>query len=142
MGTNSHVLLTHHLERRHLLDAIRFEVLQLKPVLEKDATDEPPDGDREAALVEGHERHHESLRGRDTDSSLGTFRSTAAVSRGSWPTSTKRRSCSRETLERVQFDIAAAESRVGWERKKQWHCGCERARSAGCERERKKTMGK
>jgi hypothetical protein len=45
-------------------------------------------------------------------------------------------------LERVQFDITAAESRVGWKRKKRWHCGCERAQRVGCERERKKTMGK
>jgi hypothetical protein len=31
---------------------------------------------------------------------------------------------------------------VGWKRKKRWHCRCERARRARCERERKKTMGK
>jgi hypothetical protein len=31
---------------------------------------------------------------------------------------------------------------VGWKRKKRWHCGCERSQRAGCERERKKTMGK
>jgi hypothetical protein len=30
-------------------------VMQLKPVLEEDSTDEPSGGDREAALVEGHE---------------------------------------------------------------------------------------
>jgi hypothetical protein len=63
------------------------------------------------------------------------------VSGGNWPASTRRRSCSRDTLERVQFDIAAAESQAGWERKKRRHCGCKRARRAGCERERKKTMG-
>jgi hypothetical protein len=45
-------------------------------------------------------------------------------------------------LEHVQFDIAATESQVGWKRKKQWHCRCQRARRAGCERERKKMMGK
>jgi hypothetical protein len=37
-------------------------------------------------------------------------------------------------LERIQFDIAVAESRAGWEHKKRWHCGCERARRAGCKR--------
>jgi hypothetical protein len=41
-----------------------------------------------------------------------------AVSGGSWPASTRRSSCSRDTLERVQFDIAAARSRVGWRRKR------------------------
>jgi hypothetical protein len=117
-------------------------VLQLKPVLEEDAADEPPSGDGEAALVEHHERHHEPLRGRGTDSSPGTFHSTTAVSGGSWAASTRRRSCSRDTLEHVRFNIAAAESRAGWKRKKRWRCGCERARKEGCERERKKMMGK
>jgi hypothetical protein len=45
-------------------------------------------------------------------------------------------------LERVQFDIAVAESQVGWNRRKRWHCRCERAQRAGCECEKKKTMGK
>jgi hypothetical protein len=45
-------------------------------------------------------------------------------------------------LEHVQFDIAAVESWAGWERKKWWYCGCEKARRAGCECERKKIMGK
>jgi hypothetical protein len=31
------------------------EVLQLKPVLEEDVTDEPPSRNGEATLVEGHE---------------------------------------------------------------------------------------
>jgi hypothetical protein len=52
--------------------------------------------------------------GRDTDSSPGTFHSTVAVSGGSCPASTRRRSYSRETLERVQFDIATMESWAGW----------------------------
>jgi hypothetical protein len=72
----------------------------LEPVLEEVVADEPPDGNREVALVKGHE----PLGGRDTDSSPGTFHSMAAVSGGNWPTSTRRRSCSRDTLERVQFD--------------------------------------
>jgi hypothetical protein len=37
------------------LDAVRVEVLQLEAVLEKDFTNEPPGGDGEATLVEGHE---------------------------------------------------------------------------------------
>jgi hypothetical protein len=69
--------------------------------------------DGEAALVEGHERHHEPLRGHDTDSSPETLHSTAAVSGGSWLASTRWWSYSRDMLERVQFDITAAESRVG-----------------------------
>jgi hypothetical protein len=40
------------------LDAVWVEVLQLKAVLEEDSTNEPPGGDGEAALVEGHERDH------------------------------------------------------------------------------------
>jgi hypothetical protein len=60
MGTNPRYP-AHRLERSHLLDAIRVEVLQLEPVLEEDAADEPPSGNREAALVEGHERDHEPL---------------------------------------------------------------------------------
>jgi hypothetical protein len=75
------------------------------------------------------------------DSSPGTLHSTVAVSGGSWPASTRRRSYSRDTLECVQFNIATAESQAGWERKKWWHCGCKRAQRAGCEPERKKLMG-
>jgi hypothetical protein len=40
------------------LDAIRVEVLELQPVREQHSSDEPDGGDGEAALVEGHERHH------------------------------------------------------------------------------------
>jgi hypothetical protein len=58
MSTNSQVPLTHHLERCHLLDAIRVELLQVEAVLEEDSTNEAPGGDGEAALVEGHERDH------------------------------------------------------------------------------------
>jgi hypothetical protein len=53
------------------------------------------------------------LGGCDMDSLPGTFHSTAAVSGESWPASTRRSSCSRDTLERVQFVIAAVEFRVG-----------------------------
>jgi hypothetical protein len=35
----------------------------LKPVPEQHPADEPPGGDGDAALVEGHERHHEPLGG-------------------------------------------------------------------------------
>jgi hypothetical protein len=62
--------------------------------------------------VEGHERDHTAPGGRDTNSSPGTFHSTAAVSGGSCPASTRRCSWSRDTLDRVQFDMAAARSRV------------------------------
>jgi hypothetical protein len=55
MGTDSQVPLAHHLERRHLLDVVWVEVLQLKPILEEESADEPPARDREAALVEGRE---------------------------------------------------------------------------------------
>jgi hypothetical protein len=63
IGTNFEVPLAHHLERRHLLDAVRVEVLELMPILEQHPADEPPDRDGEAALVLGHERHHEPLGG-------------------------------------------------------------------------------
>jgi hypothetical protein len=46
--------------------------------------------------------------GRGTDSSLGTFHSKGVVGGGSCPASIRRRSCSRETLERVQFDICSS----------------------------------
>jgi hypothetical protein len=55
MGTDFQIPLTHRLERRHLLDVVRVEVLQLEVVLEEDSTDEPPGRDEEAVLVEGHE---------------------------------------------------------------------------------------
>jgi hypothetical protein len=45
----------------HLLDVVRVEVLQLEPILEENSTDEPPDGDGEAALMQGHERDHKPL---------------------------------------------------------------------------------
>jgi hypothetical protein len=61
MGTNSQVPLAHGLKRRHLLDVVRVEMLQLEAVLEEASMDESPGGDREAALVEGHERDHEPL---------------------------------------------------------------------------------
>jgi hypothetical protein len=48
MGTNSKVPLAHHFERRHLLDAVQVEVLELKPVPEQHPADEPPGGDGEA----------------------------------------------------------------------------------------------
>jgi hypothetical protein len=57
---------------------------------------------------------------------------------GSWLASTRWRSCSWEMLERIQFDITAAKSRVSWKRKQQRCCGCERTRSTKGERERKK----
>jgi hypothetical protein len=50
--------LTHHFKSSHLLDAVRVEVLKLQPVREQHAADKPASGDGEAALVEGHERHH------------------------------------------------------------------------------------
>jgi hypothetical protein len=52
--------------------------------------------------------------GRDTDSSPGTFHSTAAVSGGSCPASTRWSSWSRDTLDRVQFDMAAVMSQASW----------------------------
>jgi hypothetical protein len=54
------------------------------------------------------------LGGRGTDSSPGTFYSTTTVSGGSLSASTRRSSCSQDTLDRVQFDIAAAKSKAVW----------------------------
>jgi hypothetical protein len=39
MGTYPQVSLAHHLERCHLLDVVRVEVLQLEAVLEEDPVD-------------------------------------------------------------------------------------------------------
>jgi hypothetical protein len=40
------------------LDAVRVEVLELQPIREQHSSDEPVGGDKKAALMEGHERHH------------------------------------------------------------------------------------
>jgi hypothetical protein len=63
---------------------------------------------------------------------------------GSWPASTRRRSCSRETVERAQLDIALAKSRPGWERERRRRCEDERTRSSRGKREgeRKRTESK
>jgi hypothetical protein len=45
------------------LDVVRVEVLELQPIREQHPSDQPAGGDGEAALVEGHERHHISLGG-------------------------------------------------------------------------------
>jgi hypothetical protein len=78
------------------------------------------------------------------DSSAGTIHSTASVRGGSWPASTRRRSCSWETLERIQFDITVAKSRASWKREQWRHYGGERTRSTKgeCEREKKLMEGK
>jgi hypothetical protein len=47
--------LTHRLERSHLLDAVRVEMLELQPILVQHPADKLTGGDGEAALVEGHE---------------------------------------------------------------------------------------
>jgi hypothetical protein len=50
--------LAYRFKSGHLLDVVWVEVLELQPVCEQHPTDEPADGDGEAALVEDHERHH------------------------------------------------------------------------------------
>jgi hypothetical protein len=49
---------------------------------------------------------------------------------GSWPASTRRRSCSRETVERAQLDIAPVKSQASWERERRRRCEGERTRSS------------
>jgi hypothetical protein len=56
--------------------------------------------------------------------------SMAAVSGGSFPASTRHINCSRDTLDRVQFDMAAAKCRESWWRKWWRRYGCERAEGA------------
>jgi hypothetical protein len=58
LGADAKVLLAHHFEGGHLLDVVRVHVLELQPVREQHPADEPTGRDREAALVEDHERHH------------------------------------------------------------------------------------
>jgi hypothetical protein len=53
--TDAEEPLAHCLEGDHLLDDVQVEVLELQPVREQHSSDESVDGDREAALVEGHE---------------------------------------------------------------------------------------
>jgi hypothetical protein len=123
MGTNSEVPLTQCLERSHLLDVVRVEMLELQPKNNTPQMNRPVGTEKPHSWKATNDTTN-PLKGRDTDSSPGTFHSMAAVSGGSWPASTMRRSCLRETLERVQFDIAAAESWAGWKRKERWRCGC------------------
>jgi hypothetical protein len=82
MSNNSQVPLTHHLERRHLLDVVSVEVLQLEAVLEDDSMNEPPGGDGEVTLAEGHERDHIPP-GRARHRLVTGHHSTTAVSGGS-----------------------------------------------------------
>jgi hypothetical protein len=108
--TDAEEPLTHRFKSGHLLDVVRVEVLELQPVREQHPTDEPDGGHGEAALVEDHERYHIPT-GRAWHRLVGGYDpSKASVRGGSWPASTRRRSCSRETLECVQFDIATAKS--------------------------------
>jgi hypothetical protein len=55
-SSHSQVPLARRLERHHLLDAVRIEVLELQPILQEHRADEPPGVDGEATLVERHER--------------------------------------------------------------------------------------
>jgi hypothetical protein len=70
------------------------------------------------------------LGGHGLNSSAGTIHSTASVRGGSWPASTRRRSCSRETVERAQLDIAPVKSQASWERERRRRCEGERTRSS------------
>jgi hypothetical protein len=112
MRTDSQVPLTHHLECCHLLDVVRVEVLQLKPILEEDSLDESPGGDGEAALVESHERHHEPLRGARHGFITGNPPLHSGGEQRKLARLVERRSYLRDTLERVQFDITATKARA------------------------------
>jgi hypothetical protein len=81
VGDDAKVSLTHCFERIHLLDAVRIEVLELQPVREQHPANEPVGRDREAALVEGHERHHVS-RGRAQHGLVGGDDPLDSVSEG------------------------------------------------------------
>jgi hypothetical protein len=89
MGTNPEVPFTHHLERRHLLDDIRVEVLQLEAVLVEDPWMNRPAGTEKPRSWKATNETAYLLGGRGTDSSLDTFHSTAAVSGGSCPALTR-----------------------------------------------------
>jgi hypothetical protein len=136
--TDAEEPLAHCLKGSHLLDAVRVEVLELQPVCEQHSLDEPAGGDGEATLVEATNDTTYPLGGRGTDSPAGTIHSMASVRGGSWPASVRRRSCSRETLERVQFDISSAKSWTGLRCEQRRRCGHERARSTEDESGRKK----
>jgi hypothetical protein len=75
------------------------------------------------------------LGGRGTDSSAGTIHSTASVREGSWPTSTRRRSCSRETVQCTQFDIAPVKFWASREHERRRRDEGERTRSSRGKRE-------
>jgi hypothetical protein len=116
MGTYPQVPLTRRLERRHLLDVVRVEMMQLKAVLEEDPRMNHLAGTEKPRSWKATNEATYPLGGRDTDSSSGTLHSTTAVSEGSCPASTRRISCSRDTLNRVQFDMVVVKSRASW-----WH---------------------
>jgi hypothetical protein len=91
--------LAHCLEGSHLLDVVRVEVLELQPVANSTPRMNRPTGTEKPRLATNDTTY--PLGGCGTDSSAGTIHSTALVRGGNWPASTRRRSCSQETLERT-----------------------------------------
>jgi hypothetical protein len=98
------------------LDVVRVEVLELQPVHEEHPSDEPAGGTEKLRSWKTTNDTTYPLGGHGTDLSAGTIHSMASVRGGSWPASTRRRSCSGETLERIQFDISTVKSWTGFRR--------------------------
>jgi hypothetical protein len=71
-GTDSQVPLAHHLERCHLLDVVRVEVLQLEAVLEEVSRMNRPAGTENLRSWKAMNETTNPLVGRGTDSSPGT----------------------------------------------------------------------
>jgi hypothetical protein len=94
------------------LDVVRIEVLQLEPVLEEHRPDELPGGDGEAALVEGYElddvpreqAQHGLLSWHLPLNGVGERRELSGLEKA-----VQHRA---DTLDRVQFDMVAANSRA------------------------------
>jgi hypothetical protein len=96
--------LAHRFKSGHLLDVVRVEVLKLQPVHEQHPADKPAGGDGEAALVEGHERHHVPV-GRAWHGLVGRDNPLDGLGGG------RQLACLNETKELLAGDIGARPAR-------------------------------
>jgi hypothetical protein len=113
--TNAEEPLAHCLKDGHLLDVVRVRCWSSSLYANSTPRMNRPAGMEKLRSWKATNDTTYPLGGRSMDSSAGTIHSTASVRGGSWPASSRRRSCSRETVERTQLDIAPVESWASWE---------------------------
>jgi hypothetical protein len=80
MSTDPQVPLAHRLERRHLMDVVRVEMLHLRPYSKRTPRMNRSAGTEMPCSWKATNETTNPLGGRDVDSSPGTFHSTVAVS--------------------------------------------------------------